>query len=296
MGIWAITLGAAVVIVLITRGRFFSLARIPVRAPLLLLVAAALQIGIVFVDFPEARIDDLGFGLLMLSYTLLLAFCFANLGLRGMGIITVGVAMNAVVIGLNQGMPATDEVWHDGELVSEPFEETVKHQPETDQDLAPFLSDIIVLPPPFEETISFGDIVLAVGFVDVVFWASRKRRRKTAEELEEERAEADAAAEPIIVEETIDLVEAEREEEFERETEPERESEPAMAGGERPRPISWRPPDEENVTIDLSAYDPPGTRAPADEASSGGDQGDAASAEHPLERSEHSSVVHIRRP
>ena len=241
MSIWAVTLGLAIIVVIVTRGSFFALARMQVRGPWLLIGAAALQIGIGLVEFPAARIDDLGFGLLMLSYAMLLAFCFANLGLRGMGVVAIAIAMNALVIGLNQGMPASDEVWRDGELVSEPFEESVKHQPETDQDLVPFLGDIVVLPPPFEEVISFGDIVLAVGLVDVVFWGSRKRRRKTAEEMAEERlAEA-------VIEREIDLVEAERE--------PELEPQPALAQPAGPPPISWRPPDDETVSIDLSAYE-----------------------------------------
>ena len=235
MSIWAVTLGLAIVVVIVTRGSFFALARMQLRALWLLIGAVVLQIGIGLVDFPEARVDDLGFGLLMLSYAMLLAFCFANLGLRGMGVITVGIAMNTLVIGLNQGMPTSDDVWRDGELVSQPVEESAKHQPETDHDLVSFLGDIIVLPPPFEESISFGDLVLAIGFVDVVFWGSRKRRRKTAEEMAEDRLAE------VAVERRIDLVEAEREE----------VARPATA----PAPISWRPPDEETVAIDLSAYE-----------------------------------------
>jgi len=277
--IWGVTLGLTIVIVLVTRGRFLALARMRVRALWLLLAAAVLQAGIAFVSFPEARVDDVGFALLMSSYALLLAFCFANLGLRGMGVVLVGVGMNTVVIGLNGGMPATEDVWRDGEVVSEPFERTVKHKPETDEDLVPFLSDIILLPEPINEVISFGDLVLAVGVVDVVYWGSRRRRRKTAEEIAEEREAAEAGvplevggepvgvdvvtAEPVV----IDL------------TEPESEPVPAGSADREPRPIEWTAPAE--ASIDLSAYERP-SRRPRGRASDSSDS-DSAPLEHSFE-------------
>src|SRR6266498_3749904 len=111
----AATVVLAIVVVVVTRGRFGELIRIRIRAPWLLLV---------------------GHGLLMASYALILAFCFVNITVHGFGLIALGVAMNALVIGLNQGMPtkALREDAH-GRRVEKPIEQTVKHRPESDTDL-----------------------------------------------------------------------------------------------------------------------------------------------------------------
>ena len=73
-----------------------------------------------------------------------------------MGVITVGIAMNAFVIALNQGMP-----YRVPEGVKP--ETTVKHRPEKPDDMLPQLGDYIVLGSPVDASISFGDLVIAVG-------------------------------------------------------------------------------------------------------------------------------------
>lgn len=178
MNLWAITIVVAIVAVLVSRGSFFSLAKIRLRGLWLLGAAFVLQVAISLIDFPTSMMDTVGFGMLMASYAALIGFCFLNLGLRGMGVVTVGVLMNTLVIGLNQGMPVTDKLWRDGEIVEEPIERTVKHRPESDTDRMAFLSDVILLPERFNESVSFGDLVLAVGLIDVAFWGSRRRQRE----------------------------------------------------------------------------------------------------------------------
>ncbi len=87
-----------------------------------------------------------------------------------MGVITVGIAMNAFVIALNQGMP-----YRVPEGVKR--ETTVKHRPEKPDDVLPELGDYIVLGSPVDASISFGDLVIAVGLVDLTYRASRRPRR-----------------------------------------------------------------------------------------------------------------------
>ncbi|MCU1455937.1 MAG: hypothetical protein JWL73_29 [Actinomycetia bacterium] len=170
MGFLAIAVGLALAAVLFTRGSFKRLTRIPIVSAWVLILALAIQVALEYVHLDRARYDDLGIGLLMFSYALLLGFCLVNLSVRGMGVLAIGVACNALVIGLNLGMPVKG---YDGSRVST----TVKQQPAKNSDLLQFLGDIIVLPhPPFSESISFGDLILAVGLVDVAFWASRRRR------------------------------------------------------------------------------------------------------------------------
>jgi hypothetical protein len=179
VGSIAIAGGVAIAIVLVTRGSFRQLLRLRIQSIWMVVLALGIQIVLEFVDLPKDRLDDLGFALLMASYGLLLAFCFVNLHVPAMWIVALGVALNALVIGLNQGMPTRDRevTTASGRTVEEPIERSVKHRPESDDDLLPFLGDQIVIPEPIEEVISFGDIVLAIGIVAVCYQGSRPRRR-----------------------------------------------------------------------------------------------------------------------
>jgi Family of unknown function (DUF5317) len=170
-GVWVLIIGAglAVVVVLVTRGSPGQLF-VALRSWWLLLVAAALLVGIGVVDVPDDRIDTIGFGVLMLAYAFILAFCLRNLRVRGMTIVTIGVAMNALVIGLNQGMPIDAD--------ERSVEESVFHRPEEETDLLPFLGEVVPLPDPFDEMVSFGDLVIAVGIVDAAYHASRRPARR----------------------------------------------------------------------------------------------------------------------
>jgi uncharacterized protein DUF5317 len=183
----------AALVVAVTFGSFGQLAKIQVKAVWLLLAGLVIQIVVTFVGIPQHLYDSLGFGLIMFSYVLILAFCFVNIGIRGIGLITIGVAMNALVIGLNQGMPTRDQpiTTASGRHIKKPIEPDVKHRPERSSDLLPFLSDIIWLPAPFDdEAISFGDLILAVGICELAYYASRRRYTRGGPRPEGEPADA----------------------------------------------------------------------------------------------------------
>jgi hypothetical protein len=173
----AIAGGVALLIVFVTRGSFEQLLRLPIQSVWMVVVALVIQITLAFVDIPSDRFDDLGFALVMVSYGLLLAFCFVNLRVSMMWIIALGIGLNAVVIGLNQGMPTRDrEVTRSGRTVEEPIERTVKHRPESDDDILGFLGDKVVVPEPVDEVVSIGDIVIGFGIISVFYAGSRVRR------------------------------------------------------------------------------------------------------------------------
>jgi hypothetical protein len=174
----AIVGGVALVVVLVTRGSFSQLFRLPIQSIWIVLVALAIQILLAFVDIPADRLDDLGFGLVMASYAFLLAFCFVNLRISLMWVIGAGIALNALVIGLNQGMPTRDNevTTRSGRTIEEPIERTAKHRPESDDDLLPFLGDRLRVPDPVDEVISIGDVVIGLGIILVCYQASRVRR------------------------------------------------------------------------------------------------------------------------
>jgi hypothetical protein len=167
-----------VVLVVVTKGSFRRLGQIELRHLWILLVALAIQVVLEVVTLPADRIDDLGFGLLVLSFVLIFAFCLLNLRTSGFVVVAVGVALNALVIGLNHGMPTKDDVVErHGQEVHVPIEHTVKHKPSTGDDRLGFLGDQITLPGRPNEQFSIGDVVILLGVVDVCFQASRRPRR-----------------------------------------------------------------------------------------------------------------------
>jgi hypothetical protein len=168
--VYAVAIAVAILVVPLTGGQLSRLVDIPVRRVWLLFGGLGLQILLELVDLPKARYDDVGLALLLLSYVLIIGFGLSNLLLTGMGVITVGIAMNAFVIALNQGMPYRVP---EGQRT----ETTVKHRPEQPDDVLPALGDTIVLDDPVYASISFGDLVIAVGLVDLTFRASRRPRR-----------------------------------------------------------------------------------------------------------------------
>jgi len=217
----AIVGGVALVVVLVTRGSFSQLFRLPIQSIWMVLVALAIQILLAFVDIPANRLDDLGFGLVMASYAFLLAFCFVNLRISMMWVIGAGIALNALVIGLNHGMPTRDNevTTRSGRTIEEPIERTAKHRPESGDDLLPFLGDRLQVPAPIDEVISIGDVVIGLGIILVCYEGSRVRRRRRSSSPRSERT--------ARIAQRMRQREREQERQQVREPEPQRERERA---------------------------------------------------------------------
>jgi hypothetical protein len=173
------TFVVAIVVVVATKGSFSRLSSLHFRMLWLLFLGLAIQIVLEFVTFPKDRIDDAGFALLVLSYAAILWFCVLNKKVKGVTLITVGIALNVLVIVLNQGMPTKDDVKErNGREVHVPIEHTVKHRPLEDDTVLQFLGDVITLPGVPNQQFSIGDIVIALGITDLCFEASRVPRRR----------------------------------------------------------------------------------------------------------------------
>lgn len=161
----------ALVLVPLTGGSFKRLGMLEFDSPWMLFVGLGLQLVLELTPVvPESRADDLGFALLLASYALILSFCLLNLRITGMSVVTIGIALNVLVIGLNQGMPYRVPA-------GDKLETTVKHRPERRDDLLTVLDDRIVVPGPLSQSVSFGDLIIAAGIVNVTFRASRRGRR-----------------------------------------------------------------------------------------------------------------------
>jgi hypothetical protein len=169
----------SVLVVALTGGSFARLGRIELRAVWLLLLGLFGQIALELVDWPEARLDDVAFALLLATYALILGFCALNRKQSGMVVVMVGVSLNVLVIALNQGMPVKDgEVERDDRTVREPITRTAKQRPLEDDDRLTFLADVLTVPGLPNQQFSIGDVVIGIGVADVCFEASRRPRRR----------------------------------------------------------------------------------------------------------------------
>jgi hypothetical protein len=168
---YVIAIALAVAVVPITDGSFRRLADVAFSRPWLLAVGLVLQVALSVIDIPNARLEDLGVGLLLLSYVAVLAFVASNVGTRGFILIGAGIALNAGVIALNLGMPyrVVDGL---------PRETTVKHRPERPTDVLPILSDRMAFGSPLDAALSIGDLLLFAGFVEFTYANSRRPRRR----------------------------------------------------------------------------------------------------------------------
>lgn len=175
----AVAIVVGLVIAFARGGRVRHLAAARFRWPYLVVVALALQAII--------EVDRLGSTeVLVASYAMLLTFCAVNLRIVGMGIVAIGLALNAIVITVNGGMPVrVGAVYEAGILEpSEPLAiDQVKRHVEADDDRLTFLGDIIPVRP-LQEVLSFGDLVLSVGIADLLVHLMRggstRRRRRAA--------------------------------------------------------------------------------------------------------------------
>jgi hypothetical protein len=175
-----------VVIGRLTGGRFRYLAGSHFHAWWLLLVGVGLQVT-------TDRVDLGAFGTVgqLAGYVALLGFAAFNWHLVGMGIIAVGVACNALAIGLNGGMPVSPSAVISARIADEASEPQLgyglRHHRQRPHDHLVFLSDIIPIPE-LHEVVSFGDLILAIGVADTAAHLLRPRNRHVAGEEGARRA------------------------------------------------------------------------------------------------------------
>lgn len=164
-------------------GRLGGLSNVKIRWAGLAVVGLALQ----FITGPG---DSLPLVSLYVSFVLLTIFALRNIQIPGFSLIMLGVAMNFLVIGANQGMPVSQQALERsdqgdllGDLIHNPYP---KHHLADDGDVVVFLGDVIGVPKPIAQAISIGDIFTYGGVGVVVVTAMRSpagRRRESADEI-----------------------------------------------------------------------------------------------------------------
>ena len=123
------------------------------------------------------------FVLVLLGFASLFAFAVANLAVTGFWMIALGLFLNAFVLGLNHGMPIGKKALaHTGNYASV---YPALHHVQRSSDTLLILGDVVPISP-IGEIVTFGDLVLAVGIVDVLvhLMAPPKRRRDEDDEDE----------------------------------------------------------------------------------------------------------------
>jgi len=118
--------------------------------------------------------------LLLGSFAVLIVFALRNVRAPGFALVLVGLALNATVIGANQGMPVTRAA-----LVASGQAETLpdlaadedgrKHLLADDDTLLLPLGDVIAIGGPVRQAISVGDICVHLGIAWFIVAAMRRR-------------------------------------------------------------------------------------------------------------------------
>jgi hypothetical protein len=184
MKLMAICMAAILVVGYLLGGRLRNVGDLQLRWPALALVGLALQ----FITGPG---DTVPLACLYLSFVLLIVFTVANIRVFGFPLILAGVLCNLLVIGANGGMPvsahalvASDQGQFLGDLENNPYP---KHHLATEDDLLRFLGDVIPVPTPVAQAISFGDILTYGGVGMVIVGAMRvvPARREDGVEADE---------------------------------------------------------------------------------------------------------------
>jgi len=176
----------AIAIGYVVGGSLRNLPQVRIRWPALALVGLGLQL------IPTGSgAGTSGFVLLMVSFALLLVFGIANIRSAGFPLIVLGLVLNALVIGVNHGMPVQRHaLMASGQantLVALQRDGGAKHHLATAHDRLLFLGDVTPIPQPIGQVISAGDVATYLGVMWFVLAAMRPGR---------EDARAHAAGQP----------------------------------------------------------------------------------------------------
>jgi hypothetical protein len=168
-----VTVALALGLALVTGGSLRRIAATELKHPSVLAIAVGIQLLLEVIHPTSGTAGHLASALLVVSYAFLVLFCAANLRLRGMAVVAVGIALNGAIITLNSGMPVR--------APQGAVETTTKHHAERPSDKLTPLGDIILVPA-LRQSLSFGDLIMLVGLVDVLFHCSRNpaTRRRVA--------------------------------------------------------------------------------------------------------------------
>lgn len=161
MGLVVVVLLAALAVGWLLGGSLERLGGLPLRRRRLVLAAVGVQLLGGVVGGPAHAAG------LVASAGCVVGFLLANRGVRGTGLVALGLGANALVVGLNGAMPVSAAALDragSGATVSGP-----RHEPSGSGTRLPWLGDVVpVLLPLRPEVVSPGDVLVAAGVAQVV--------------------------------------------------------------------------------------------------------------------------------
>ena len=176
----AVAMVAALGLSLATGGSLRRLPQLRLRRwPLTVVAAAAQAAGAVVAAYgllsDDAALVAYATGVAV-SAVLVAAFLIWNLHLAGMGLVTAGLLLNAVVVLLNGAMPVSLEGAARAGVATGPIAggEDPRHEVAGERTRLEWLGDWVPAPWPVRpEVLSPGDVLLAAGLAQLVFAAAR---------------------------------------------------------------------------------------------------------------------------
>ncbi len=171
MRLTILTFAVAITVGLLAGGRLRGLSAVRFRWPYLALVGIALQF------FPIGGWEENA--LVLASFAALCVFTLANIRQPGFVLVFVGLALNLLVIGVNQGMPVSHRALVESgqqDLVDDLVQSGgAKHHLATNEDSLRSLGDVIAIPPPVRQAVSIGDVLMYTGAAwFIVAWMRRR--------------------------------------------------------------------------------------------------------------------------
>jgi hypothetical protein len=139
--------------------------------------------GVVLQFLPVGGIT--GVIVLFASFAVLIAFAALNLRAPGFALILAGLALNALVIVANSGMPVTRHALvasgQSGTLTDLVANGGSKHHLAGDGTVLLPLADVIALGAPIDQAISIGDVCVQLGAVWFIVFSMPRRHPRIAE-------------------------------------------------------------------------------------------------------------------
>ena len=179
-----VALLVAIVVGWLSGGSLDRLGHVPLSSRRLVWGAVVAQIVGTFVGGP---VYPLG---LAVSAGLVLWFLARNRGVRGTGLVALGLLSNALVVGLNGAMPVSVEAAGRAGTTTQNIltGQDQRHELADQHSRLRFLGDVIPVPAPWRpEVVSPGDVLVAAGLAQLVLLGmrtgrgpARHARRRTA--------------------------------------------------------------------------------------------------------------------
>lgn len=182
MGLVLLVAIGAVVAALLTGGSWQGFSNLHVRRPWLVLAAIVVQaLG---AELAGHLSRDWYVAGLAASAATALVFCLSNLRLAGLSLITLGLTLNAIVVGLNASMPVSifSASRADVSIGTISVGEDPRHSIAGIGTTWRSLGDTIPVPLPLTpEVVSPGDVLVAAGIAELLFVTMRRKRESRPE-------------------------------------------------------------------------------------------------------------------